>query len=146
MFERDINGFVADDKDNNFAVAGEVVSKQDRVAVMAFLASVVEGVGKAVQQAQTTQQATPFGGSQQVMTGDQQKYIAAGGASDAAGMVAGWYLKEAQSLLPTINVNSGADLWVVLQESVSLPRSYFTHSNKGDTSDGSFSYITRLLE
>ena len=37
MFERDINGFIADDKDNSFAVIGGVSTKQDRVAAMAFL-------------------------------------------------------------------------------------------------------------
>jgi conjugal transfer pilus assembly protein TraB len=146
MFERDVTGFVADDKDNNFAVAGEVISKQDRVAAMAFLASVVEGVGKAIQQAQTTQQTTPLGGSQSVMTGDQQKYLAAGGASDAAGRVAEWYLKEAQSLLPTINVNSGQSVWVVMQESVNLPKSYFKRHDQRGNHDDPYGYVTRLLE
>ena len=55
MFEREVNGFVADDKDGSFAMQGKVNSKQGRVATMAFLASVVDGVGKAVQAAQTTQ-------------------------------------------------------------------------------------------
>ena len=146
MFERDIAGFVADDKDNNFAVAGEVVSKQDRVAVMAFLSSVVEGVGKAVQQAQTTQQVTPLGGSQSVLTGDEQRYIAAGGASNAAAMVSQWYLKQAQGLLPTINVNSGQNVWVVMQDSVSLPRDYFKNAEKGGNLEDSYSYVSRLVE
>lgn len=146
MFEREVSGFVSDDRDNNFAVAGEVVSKQDRVAVMAFLASVVEGVGKAVQQAQTTQQTNALGGSQSIMTGNEGRYLAAGGASDAAGMVAQWYLKEAQNLLPTINVDSGRDVWVVMQDSVNLPKSYFKHSeNRGNANDP-YNYVTRLLE
>ena len=90
MFEREVNGFVADDKDNSFAVMGSVNSKQDRVAAMGFLSSIVEGVGKALQQAQTTQQMNPLGGTQSIMTGNQMEYLGAGGAANAAGMVTQW--------------------------------------------------------
>jgi conjugal transfer pilus assembly protein TraB len=143
MFEKDINGFVVDDQDNSLAVTGEVNSKQDRVAAMAFLSSVVEGVGKAIQQAQTTQQTTPLGGSQTVLTGDEKKYMVAGGASNAAGTVTQWYLKQAENLLPTIKVGSGHDIWVVLQESVNLPKSYF---KKGGGNEARYEYVTRIIE
>jgi len=142
MFERDVSGFIADDKDNSFAVLGSVNSKQDRVAAMAFLASIVEGVSKAVQQAQTTQQTNAVGGSQSLLTGDQMKYIGAGGASEAASTVANWYLHQAQNLLPTINVGSGRDVWVVMQESVSMPENYF---KKGEDSNAVYTHFTRML-
>lgn len=145
MFEREINGFVADDKDNSFAVSGEIRSKQDRVATMAFLSSIVEGVGKAIQQAQTTQQTNALGGSQSVVTGDQASYMAAGGASHAASLVTQWYLKQAQNLLPTINIGSGRDVWIVMQDAVKLPHSYFTKPTvSGDVSN--FSYLSRLSD
>jgi len=142
MFEREVNGFIADDKDNSFAVVGSVNSKQDRVAAMSFLASIVSGVSKAIQQAQTTQQVNPLGGSQSMMTGDQMKYIGAGGASEAATTVANWYLNQAQNLLPTINIGSGRDVWVIMQDSVSLPETYF---KKGEDRDATYSYFTRML-
>lgn len=142
MFEREVNGFIADDKDNSFAVLGSVNSKQDRVAAMAFLASVVEGVSKAVQQAQTTQQTNALGGSQSLLTGDQMKYIGAGGAAEAANTVASWYLHQAQNLLPTINVGSGRDVWVIMQDSVSLPENYF---KKGDDAHAVYTHFTRML-
>ncbi len=146
MFERDVNGFIADDKDNSFALIGSVNTKQNRVATMAFLASVVDGVGRAIQQAQTTQQTTALGGSQSVLTGDQMKFIGAGGAATAANMVAQWYLKQAQNLLPTINVGSGREVWVVMQETVHLPTSYFQKNTKGETSENLYSYFTRVLQ
>lgn len=149
MFEREISGFVADDKDNSFAVSGQVSSKQGRVATMAFLSSVVEGVGKALSQAQTTSQTNALGGTQTSVTGDQGTYLAAGGASNAAGLVTQWYLKQAQSLLPTINVLSGQDVWIVLQESVKLPGSFFKKPlNEGskDESQGIYSYFSRIGE
>lgn len=148
MFEREVNGFVADDVDNSFAVIGTVNTKQDRVAAMAFLASVAAGVGKAIQTAQTTQQTTPLGGSQTVLTGDTGKFIAAGGASDAATMVANWYLKHAEALLPTINVGSGQNVWMVMTEQVDLPREYFNQNkqNGGITHDSLFSVLTRVID
>jgi len=145
MFEREINGFIVDDKDNSFAVIGSVNSKQQRVAAMAFLSSVVEGVGQAIQSTQQTQQVTPLGGSQSVLTGSEMKSIAGGGASHAATMVAQWYLKQAQNLSPTINVGSGRDIWIVMQESVDLPNDYFHKNGKGEIREGVYAYFTRLL-
>lgn len=142
VFEKEVNGYVADDKDNKFAVSGPVNSKQDRVAAMAFLASVVEGVGKAVQQAQTTQQST-LSGSQSLVTGDQNRYLAGGAASNAAGTVAHWYLRQAENLLPSITVGSGKDVWIVILDNVNLPTNYF---KKEDEKNARFSYLTRILD
>ena len=147
FFEREVNGFVADDADNSFAVMGRVNTKQDRVAATAFLSSIVTGISKAVQQAQTTQQATPLGGGQSIVTGDQAKYIGAGGASEAASMVTQWYLKQAQNLLPTINIGSGQDVWVIMQDSVELPKDYFAQNGAEGVNHASiYSYFTRILE
>ena len=145
MFERDINGFVADDKDNSFAVMGSVNSKQDRVAAMAFLSSVVEGIGKAVQQAQTTTQMNPQGVSTSTVTGEEGRYIAAGGAATAASMVTQWYLKQAQSLLPTINVGSGQDVWIIMQDGVELPNWYFKKKNNTATIQ-TYEYLSRVVD
>lgn len=125
MFEREVNGFIADDLDNSFSLMGSVNSKQDRVVAVAFLASIVEGITKAVQQAQVTQMATPLGGGQSVVTGDQAQYIGAGALAAPASMITQWYLKQAQNLLPTINVGSGQSVWIVMQDSVDLPKSFF---------------------
>ena len=146
MFEREVNGFVADDKDNSFAVIGSVNSKQDRVAAMAFLSSIVEGVGKAIQSAQTTQQMTPLGGSQSMLTGNQMEYIGAGGAASAAGMVTQWYLRQAQNLLPTINVGSGQDLWIVMQDTVKLPNDYFRKNASGGANESVYTYFSRVVD
>jgi len=144
MFERDLNGFIADDKDNSFAVIGSVNSKQDRVAAMAFLASIVEGIGKSIQQAQTTTQVNPLGGSTSILTGDEGKYLAASGATNAASTITQWYLRQAQNLLPTINVGSGQSVWIILQESVQLPNWYFKKAPGPESSV--FSYLTRITE
>lgn len=144
MFEREVNGFVADDKDGSFAMKGKINSKQGRVASMAFMAGVVDGVGKAVQAAQTTQAMNPLGGSSSVLTGDAGKYAMAGGASNAAGMVAQWYLQQAQNLAPTVAVGSGRDVWIVMNDKVKLPEDFF--KKEGDGNESIYSYFTRVLE
>lgn len=144
MFEREISGFVADDKDNSFAVGGSVNSKQDRVAAMSFLSKVVEGIGKAIQNAQTTTTTGEFGSTASNVTGDQGKYILAGGATGAASQVADWYLKQAQNLLPTISVVSGQDVWIVLQNTIKLPTEFFKKVETGG--DYEFIYYSRILD
>ncbi len=145
MFEREVNGFVADDVDNSFAVMGSVNTKQDRVAATAFLSSIVTGIGKAIQQAQVTQQATALGGGQSIVTGDQAKFIGAGALSEPAAMVTQWYLKQAQNLLPTINVGSGQNVWIVMQDQVDLPKDYFNQNQNGGVSNASiYSYFSNL--
>ena len=143
MFERKMNGFVTDGKDNSFAVAGRVKSKQNRVAMMSFLASIVEGIGKAIQQAQTTTNSNALGGINSTITGNQGKYIAAGGASNSASQVSQWYLKHAQNLLPTIQVGSGKDVWIVTQDTVNLPNWYF-QKKKGVKN--TYHYLSRMYE
>lgn len=143
MFERPMNGYVADGSDNSFAVIGEVSGKRSRVAAMSFLASVVEGIGKAISQAQTTSASTALGGAATSITGSQAKYIGASGASNAASAVTSWYLKHAEKLLPTIRVGSGAEVWVVMQDSVSLPNSYFK-SYRQEQSD--LSFLNELIQ
>lgn len=145
MFERDINGFVADADDNSFGMIGEVNSKQDRVAAMAFLSAVVEGAGRAIQMAQMSEERAVDGSSHQNLTGNQGKYIASGGISQAGSMVAQWYLKQAQGLLPTINIGSGRDVWIVMHESIALPQNYFKKIS-GDRHGKDYSFVSRLLD
>lgn len=145
MFEKELNGFMADGKDSSFGITGLVNSKQDRVASVAFLSSIVQGIGSAIQQAQTQTQANALGGANSIVTGDQAKYMAAGGVSNAASLVTNWYLQHAQNLLPTINIGSGQDVWIVLQNTVDLPNWYFARA-KSTQAVGSFSYLSRLNE
>ncbi len=82
-----------------------------------------------------------------MITGDQAKYIGAGGATNAATMVTQWYLQQAQNLLPTINVGSGQDVWIVMQDSVELPQGYFIQNGDEGVEHASiYSYFTRILE
>lgn len=141
MFERKVNGYIADSVDNDFAAMGEVKSKQERVAGIAFLSSIIEGISKAVQFAETTQTTNSMGGGKSIVTGDKAKYLAAGGASNAASVVTQWYLKQANNLLPTIKVGSGKDVWVVMQSSVNLPKTYFKSKSTRSKNESLYKYL-----
>ncbi len=69
---------------------------------------------------------------------------AAGGASNAASQVTQWYLKHAQSLTPPIAIGSGQDVWIVIQDTVALPRWYFKKGK--ETNNDGFSYLSRFLD
>lgn len=146
FFEKIVNGYVIDDRDQKLSLKGKVNSKQDRVAAAAFLASVVEGAGKAIQSQNTTSATTPLGGSQSIVTGDKIAHLAAGGVSNAAGLVAKWYLKHAESLKPTIEIKSGLEVWVVMNDKARLPNEYFHKAKRSNGNEKSFSYLSRLLD
>ena len=130
MFERKVNGYVADQHDNSFALRGKVISKRKGAMTAAFLSSIVEGLSKSIQQKQTTSTVNPLGGSQSVVTGDQTKYMVAGGLASGASQITQWYLNHAKSLLPTIRVGAGRDIWLVVTDTVELPNEYFKRIQK----------------
>ena len=121
FFERKISGFVADNSDNTFAVKAELNSKQGRVAKMAFLKSVVDGIGEII-----TRKAKNIGGKNP----DSANVLVQNGAQGAASRVSDWYLKQVTSLMPTLSVNSGQDVWIVMQEKVLLPNDFFRKNER----------------
>ncbi|MBC8552038.1 MAG: TraB/VirB10 family protein [Candidatus Brocadiales bacterium] len=132
LFESKIEAYVADNKDNSFAIQGKVNSKRDRVARQAFLAKIVEGIGSAISMSQSTQAINPLGGISKVLTGDSAKYIAGNAAASSASMVSKWYLQHARDLLPTINIGSGKDVWVVMMETLKIPKSHFKRRQQNE--------------
>jgi hypothetical protein len=143
-FENEVRGFVADESDNSFAVIGSVNGKKNRVAALAFLSSIVEGVGKAVQQGQVTSTTNALGGNSSILSGSQAKHMYAGGATNAASRITNFYLKHAESLLPTINIGSGRQVFIILQEKVNMPNWFFRKVKKKEKN--AFSYLSRVLD
>ena len=121
---------------------------------MAFLSSVVEGVSNSLQQAQTKTQSYTSGATSSLISGNQGKYITAGGMGNAASQVTQWYLNHAQGLLPTISVGSGQDVWLIIQDTVDLPNWYFRKEGRqrlgrkglNSATPTGFSYLSRFLE
>ncbi len=137
FFERKISGFVADNTDNTFAVKAELNSKQGSVAKMAFLKSVVDGIGEII-----TRKAQNIGGKNP----DSANVLVQSGAQGAAAKVSDWYLKQVTSLMPTLSVNSGQDVWIVMQEKVLLPNDFFRKNERRNSNAKVFSYLTRIID
>ncbi len=118
MIERKVNGYVVDNKDQNFAIKAELKSNQSRVATMAFMNSIVNGIGEIInRKAQNIGGANPDTNTSNV--------IVQRGASGAANTVAQWYLQQANNLSATLNIRSGHDVFIVMNKKVILPKSYF---------------------
>ena len=137
FFERKISGFIADDKDNSFAVKAELNSKQGRVAKFAFLKSVVDGIGEII-----TRKSQNIGGKNP----DAAGVTIQNGAQGAAEKVSDWYLKQAMALLPTLSVSSGQDIWVVMQEKVILPNDFFRKNERRNKNAKVYTYFDRVIE
>ena len=120
IIERSMNGFVVDGKDQGFAIKGEIQSNQSRVAAMAFMESVVNGVGEII-----NRKSQKIGGAN-----PDTDMVIRQGASGAASQVAQWYLQQANNLSATINVKSGQDVFIIMNEKVILPKSYFKKLKK----------------
>ena len=123
MVERDINGFVVDDKDQSYALKAEVKSNQGRVARMAFMNSIVNGIGEII-----NRKAQNIGGGNPDT--NQNNLVIQQGATGAASAVAQWYLRQANNLNATLNVKSGRDVFVVMNDKVVLPKNYFVQKRK----------------
>ena len=136
FFERKVSGFIADNSDNTFAVKAKLNSKQGRVAKMAFLKSVIDGIGEII-----SRRSQNIGGKNP----DSANVLVQNSAQGAASKVSDWYLKQVTSLLPTLAVNSGQDVWIVMQEKVLLPNDFFI-KNERRNSGKVFSYLTRIVD
>lgn len=121
-YKRQIKGFVAGNDSSN-GVKGIVDSKQGKVFLAAVLSGIVKGASQAYQIANTTQEVIVGGQSTAVaknFDGNFRELGISKGLGQSAEMVTDWYLQQAKSLLPTINIGSGQTIWVVLTDSVSI--------------------------
>jgi hypothetical protein len=121
-YEARIKGFTAG-MDSTFGSTGTLISKQGQVLLAAVLASVAKNAGEALASAQQVTEATGLehAATATNVTGNKAAFVAGRSVVDGAAMVADWYLNYAKQLLPSIAVGSGADVHVVLLESVQVP-------------------------
>lgn len=122
--QRPVKGFVAG-QDSSNGLPGVFDSKQSKVFLAAALAGIVKGASEAYEIAHTeTNVLTSSAGSQAVtknFTGEFRDLALAKGLGGPAEMVTQWYLEQAKSLLPTIHVGSGQDVWIIMTDRVDVP-------------------------
>jgi len=96
-------------EDGRAGLRGDVVTKQGAVLGRAMIAGFADGLARAFGGGNTFS----FGGNTGVSSADLERG-AIGGASSALDRVSQWYLERADELHPTINIDSGRQITVVL--------------------------------
>ncbi len=123
--ERPAQGYLAGE-DSTFGVIGQLISKQGQVLAAAVIASLAKGASDALATVQTTTSVvagtTGAPVSATNVTGNTAAFVAGRAFTDSASLVAQWYLKYAEQLVPAIAVGSGRSIWVVLQKSIEIPQ------------------------
>lgn len=122
-FKSSAKGYTAG-SDNSFGSTGKFISKQGQVLLAAVLASIAKNAGQAISSAQQT---TTVAGADKAatatnITGSKAAFVAGSSVVDGATLIAQWYLDYARQLLPSIALGSGADVTVVMLESIKIPR------------------------
>jgi conjugal transfer pilus assembly protein TraB len=123
-FKRTVKGFIAGE-DSTFGIAGELISKQGQVLTAAIIANLAKGAGEAIALKQQEQQiAVGNAGAAATatnVTGSTGAFVAGRAVADASTIIAQWYLNYATSLIPSIAVGSGRDVWIVMLDNTNVP-------------------------
>ena len=104
-------------------VPGKVISHQGPAMLKSFLSGIFSGLGNAIQPNQVgSMTLNPMSGSRQVYQLPSMGYMGgsalAGGISTPAGEISKFYLHEAESELPTIEVNPGVSVSMIVETGV----------------------------
>jgi len=108
IIEVSLTGYAVGE-DGRAGLRGDVVTKQGAVLGRAMIAGFADGLANAFGGGNTFS----FGGNTGVSSADLERG-AIGGASSALDRVSQWYLERADELHPTINIDSGRQITVVL--------------------------------
>lgn len=115
ILEVAIKGHIAGE-DSSFGMRGHVVSKQGQLVAKSFYAGLFSGLGNSIAQQQTSVQQTALG---TVSTVDPNKAFQAGlaqGTSTASSKVSDFWLNQANSIFPIIEIAAGRVGEVFLME------------------------------
>jgi conjugal transfer pilus assembly protein TraB len=114
-----VQGYVVD-SDNTLGMRGKVVDRQGARLGKAMLAGFAQGLSSALGGAQGTVTSSVLGTASSVTGSEALRASGLSGASTAAGQLATFYLKEAQSIFPVITVQGGRTAVVVFTEDANL--------------------------
>jgi conjugal transfer pilus assembly protein TraB len=114
-----VQGYVVD-SDNTLGMRGKVVDRQGARLGKAMLAGFAQGLSSALGGAQGTVSSSVLGTATSVTGSEALRASGLSGASTAAGQLATFYLKEAQSIFPVITVQGGRTAVVVFTEDANL--------------------------
>jgi len=117
--KKNINGWGTDSLDNNFGIKAEFKSNIGRVAEFAFVKSMLEGAQEII-----SRKSKQIGGGNP----DRPDMLVQQGAVSSASMMANFLMRQARNLLPTLSVNSGRQVYIVMKDSIRLPYEFFSEN------------------
>lgn len=128
VLEATVDGFVID-SDGMQGLRGKVVRRSGQVIAKATLAGIAEGFGAiAGAAAQTNSRSFTgsqigggvFGTQERVDAGELARAGALGGVQNSAGLIADFYLREAESIFPVISIPPGRKISIAFLRGQSL--------------------------
>jgi len=114
-----VQGYVVD-SDNTLGMRGTVVDRQGARLGKAMLAGFAQGLSGALGGAQGTVTTSALGAATSLTGSEALRASGLGGVSNAASQLAQFYLKEAESIFPVIEVDGGRTASVVFTEDANL--------------------------
>lgn len=114
-----VQGYVVD-ADGKLGLRGKVTDRQGAKLAKAMLAGFAEGLGNALGASQSTVTSNALGTSSSIGGVSALRASGLSGGSQAASMLAQFYLKEAQSIFPVISIDTGRTGSFVITQGVSL--------------------------
>ena len=119
ILSQEVAGYLVD-SDGKVGMRGKVFDRQGAKIGKALIAGFAQGLSGALGSAQSTVTSSVVGETTSISGGSALRASGLGGAQTAAGQLAQWYLKEAQSIFPVIGIDSGRKGTLVFTSSVSL--------------------------
>jgi conjugal transfer pilus assembly protein TraB len=119
VLETKVKGHVAGE-DASFGLRGRVVSKQGQLIAKSFFAGLFSGMGKNIAEQNSVQQTSALG---VVTTYDPNKTVESGiatGVATSASKIADFWLSQANSIFPIIEISAGRIGEVFLMEGADL--------------------------
>jgi len=124
VFEREVSGYVAA-RDGLFGVPGTLVRHDAAKLGMASVTGFLSGAAQALSRAESTTILSPVSGAAfSAVTGDTTRYAAYAGLSETANQLARYYLHLANQITPAIQIPSGVEVHLVMNEGVTIDGLY----------------------
>jgi len=119
ILQQKIQGYIVD-SDGDLGLRGTVINRQGALLAKSLLAGFAAGLGQALDNAQSTVSSSALGSVATVSGSGLLRQGAFSGGSNAANMLAQFYLKQAQQIFPVIAVNAGRKATLVITTGTSL--------------------------
>lgn len=131
----DVDGWVVGE-DGIRGMEGILIDPFGKAIGAAGFAGALSGFGRAVSSGQTTTQTNVFGGSQEVVTGDDATYAAGKALSGAADTYADLIRERLKLLVPHVEVLSGREATAVFSKSFTIKGLFDELNNEEDDGMG----------